>query len=395
MFCREGIIESLGMTTRQLLRKSVVLAIILAIAAAALYRLIFMPVPVSAVPIVKGTVRGEVMGTGTLQARVRAAISAKIQGRLVETRVDQDDRVEKGRLMARLDDTELRQSVQIAQAGLSAAEATVKRVQADQSRARAVLDQAHKDHDRYLALKASQSVSESDVDKSRERLAVAEADLARTAAAIVEAERQVITARERLHYEQARLSDTRIVAPFDGLVVRRDREPGDIIVPGGSIFQMISTDEIWVSAWVDESAMAQLKVGQPAMVVFRSEPEKSYRGIIVRLGREVDTEAREFLIDVRVADLPTNWAVGQRAETYIETSRKSGVLVAPTTAIVLRDAKPSAFVARGSSASLRELALGIRGIGEVEVKKGLEEGDMVITSPNNSALYDGKRVTVE
>lgn len=69
--------------------------------------------------------------------------------------------------------------------------------------------------------------------------------------------------------------------------------------------------------------------------------------------------------------------------------------MAPTTAIVLRDAKPSAFVARGSTASLRELALGIRGIGEVEVKKGLEEGDMVIISPNNSALYDGKRVTVE
>jgi HlyD family secretion protein len=382
------------MSRRRLMRKGLIAILVLVALAAIAYRVRFMPVPVSATPVVLDTVVEEVMGTGTLQARVRVTISAKIQGRLVETLVDQNDSVESGQLLARLDDAELRQSVEIAQAGLSAAGATVDRVRADHSRAKAVLDQARKDYDRYLSLKASQSVSESDVDKSRERFGVAEADLATTAAAIVEAERQVTTEKERLQYEQARLADTRIVAPFRGLVVRRDSEPGDIIVPGTSIFQVISTDEMWVSAWVDESAMAALKVGQPARVVFRSEPEKAYRGKVVRLGREVDTETREFLIDVQVVDLPTNWAVGQRAETYVETSVKSRALLVPTSAVFWRDGKPEAFVVSNGRARIRKLGLGILGMKQIEVKKGLAEGEMVISLLPGSPLKDGKRVIV-
>ncbi len=383
------------MTARQFTRKGPIIAIALVVAAVVAYRFFFMAVPVSAVPVVKGTVVQEVMGTGTLQARVRATISAKIQGRLVETLVDQNERVKQGQLMARLDDAELQQSVRVAQASLSAAEATVRRVQADQARANAVFDQARKDYDRYLALKSSQSVPESDVDKRREALSIAEADLSRTAAAIIEAEREIITAKEKLRFEQARLSDTRIVAPFDGLVVQRDGEPGDVIVPGASIFQIISTEEMWVSAWVDESAMEHIQPGQPARVVFRSEPETEHRGRVVRMGREVDTETREFSVDVRVDNLPANWAVGQRAETYIETSRKTGVLLVPSTAVIRRGHKPWAFVVRGNRAVGREPMLGIHGMGVIEVKEGLAEGEVVITNPNNGALHDGKRVTVQ
>lgn len=379
----------------RLMRKSLIAVIIIVVAAAILYRVKLMPVPVSTATVKKGTVIEEVTGTGTLQARVRSSISAKIAGRLVETLVDQNDKVVQGQLMARLDDADLRQSVEIAQAALNAAEATVERVQADLARAQAVLDQARRDHDRYLALRASKSVSEADVDKSGERLAVAEADLARTEATIIEAERQMLTAKERLYYEQARLADTRIVSPFAGLVIKRDREPGDVIVPGASIFQIISPKEMWVSAWVDESAMATLQVGQPARIVFRSEPEKAYRGTVVRLGREVDTETREFLVDVQIVDLPANWAVGQRAETYIETSRKPGVLVIPTTAIFWRDSEPEAFVAANARANRRAIELGLRGTREVEVKKGLAEGETVITSHPGSSLTDGKRVAVQ
>ncbi len=383
------------MTMKPLFRKSLIAAIILAVAAAVVYRFVFMPVSVSAVPVKKGSVVPEVMGTGTLQARVRATIGAKIQGRLVETLVDQNDRVTKGQLMARLDDAELQQSVQIAQAGLDSAAATVARVQADLARAKAVLDQAGRDHDRYMALKASKSVSESDVDKSRERLAVAEADLVRSEATIVEAERQAITARKKLLYEQARLADTRIIAPFGGLVIKRDGEPGDVIVPGASIFQIISPKEMWVSAWVDESAMARLQEGQPARIVFRSEPDKPCQGKVVRLGREVDTETREFLVDVHVADLPRNWAVGLRADAYIETSKPVDGLVIPTSAVFWKEGKPSAFVVTDGYARRRDIQLGVRGIRDIEVTNGLAEGETVITSDLGKSLKDGRRVSVQ
>ena len=82
--------------------------------------------------------------------------------------------------------------------------------------------------------------------------------------------------------------------------------------------EIISLDELWIRAWVDETAMPHVAQDQKARVVFRSEPEKSYPGTVSRLGREMDRETREFLVDVRVEQLPGNWAVGQRAEVYIE-----------------------------------------------------------------------------
>ena len=87
--------------------------------------------------------------------------------------------------------------------------------------------------------------------------------------------------------------------PFDGLITRRDRDLGDIVVPGACIFQLISTEDIWVSAWVDESFRAVLQPGQKARIVFRSEPGKDYAGSVIRISREVDRETREFLVDVR------------------------------------------------------------------------------------------------
>ncbi len=160
--------------------------------------------------------------------------------------------------------------------------------------------QARLDHKRASDLLTNQISSQSDFDKAVEQLNVAEAEVKRSQAAIVEAEHQVVTAEKNLAYQKERLSFTQIVSPYDGLIVRRDRDPGGVVVPGSSILQLISTNEIWVSAWVDETAGARLAAGQPARVVFRSEPAKSYPGEVARLGRETDRETREFLVDVRV-----------------------------------------------------------------------------------------------
>ena len=93
----------------------------------------------------------------------------------------------------------------------------------------------------------------------------------RAHAAIVEAERQVLTAEKTLLYQKEHLTFTEMRSPYDGLVTRRDRDPGGVVVPGASVLQLVATNEIWVSAWVDETAMVGLKPGQPAGVVFRSE----------------------------------------------------------------------------------------------------------------------------
>ena len=69
--------------------------------------------------------------------------------------------------------------------------------------------------------------------------------------------KNLIVAQNTLDYNLARPDDTVIRAPFIGLIVRRDREPGDVVVPGSSIFLLISTKELWESAWVDETEMGR------------------------------------------------------------------------------------------------------------------------------------------
>jgi HlyD family secretion protein len=368
--------------------------LVVALVGFAIYRLKFSPVPVIAHTLSTGEVREEIMGTGTLEARVKTTISPRIQERLAEVLVDQGDCVKTGQLLARLDDSETRQQVAIAEATLSAARATVERVRADETRAKAVLQQSQLDHRRTTELLAGKIAAQADFDKAAEALHVAEADLKRAESAIVEAERQVLTAEKNLLYQKEHLAFTEMRSPFDGLVTRRDRDPGAVVVPGASVLQVVATNEIWVSAWVDETAMAGLRVGQPAAVVFRSEPAKRYAGEVARLGREADRETREFVVDVRVKQLPENWTIGQRAEVFVESGCKTGVLLLPNQFIQWRENKAGVFVDDHGRARWRAISLGLRGGREVEALQGLTNGEQIIRSVEGQKqpLTDGQRV---
>jgi HlyD family secretion protein len=378
-------------------RKLLPWLIAVAVAIFGIYWFKFRPTPVTAHAVAPGDVRGELMGTGTLEARVTTTISPRIQERLAEVLVDQGDPVKSGQLLARLDDAETKQQVAIAEASLAAARATVERVRADEARAQAVLRQAQLDHQRVADLIATKIAAQSDFDKAVESLRVAEADLKRSQAVIVEAQSQVFTAEKNLLYRGEQMAFTEVRSPYDGLVTRRDRDPGGIVMPGSSILQLVATNEIWISAWVDETAMTGLKVDQPARVVFRSEPAKSYVGEVARLGREADRETREFVVDVRVKELPEDWTIGQRAEVFIETGRKADALTLPPRFLQWREGKSGVFVADGGEATWREVTLGLRGRETMEVTQGLSAGEKVVApaDPKQSPLKPGQRVTAK
>jgi HlyD family secretion protein len=378
------------------LRRSWKWLLLLAVAGLAVARVKFAPVPVEAVPVRVDTVVAEVMGTGTLEARVKTTLSPRIQERLAEVLVDQGDSVQAGQLLARLDAGELERQLAVAEATLDAVKASLTRTRTEEERALAVLEQARLTHDRALALRATQIAAPADVDKAIELRQVADAEVNRARAAIAEAELEVITAERNLAYHRERLGFTQLTSPYDGLVVRRDRDPGGVVVPGSSILQLISTNELWIAAWVDETAMVALAPGQPARVLFRSLPDTPFPGRVARLGREADRETREFLVEVRVEQLPANWAVGQRAEVFIETGRQSAAKVIPQRLVAWRGREPGVFVDAQGRAEWRTVRLGARGRELVEVTTGLAEGDRVVAPPGIQAkpLREGQRVKV-
>jgi HlyD family secretion protein len=357
------------------------------------YRLWFVPVSVQRHTVEPGEIVVEVMGTGTLDAHVKATISTKIPGRLKKVLVDQGDTVKEGQEVARLEEHDLVHEVEVEEANVAAKTAAVDRLQAEIMQSKAILAQATTSEARIRRQIASGVGSQDELDRAIESLGIAKAGLARAEAALVEGKRQIVTAEKTLDFRRARLDDAVIKSPFDAVVVRRDRNAGDVVVPGSSIFAVVATNELWVNAWVDESAMAAVRPKQPARVVFRSRPNQPVAGTVVRTGRETDRETREFLVDVAPEKLPEDWSVGQRAEVYIETARKRAAAVIPLEYLVWHDGQPFVFVESRGRAELRAVVIGLRSRDAVEVLDGLTAGETVLAPARaGTKLTDGQRV---
>jgi multidrug efflux pump subunit AcrA (membrane-fusion protein) len=160
---------------------------------------------------------------------------------------------------------------------------------------------------------------------------------------------------------------------------------------------LIATNELWVSAWVNETAASGLHVGQPARVLFRSAETNMFAGEVARLGRETDRETREFLVNVRVRELPLNWTMGQRAEVFIETRRSDTALAVPQKYLVWREGKPGLFINEEGIARWREVTLGLQGREKTEIVKGVSAGQQVVRPalPKQAALKDRQRIEVK
>ncbi|MBF0407583.1 MAG: efflux RND transporter periplasmic adaptor subunit [Candidatus Riflebacteria bacterium] len=370
------------------------LTVLLGILGFVVYRLRFAPVKVESKAVVMGPIVSEVLGTGTLEARISATIGPRIPGMITQVLADQGDKITRGQLLVTLYDDDLRQQVEIAKAELAAMKAGIERAGAEIAAFEPLVVMAKASFKRSSGLHSQKIVSNEDLDNATQQRDVAEAQLKRARLAKIEIEQQAAKAQESLRYYQERLVDTKISSPFDGLVVRRRKERGDVVVAGGEVLQIIATDQLWVSAWVDETAIASIAVDQAVRVVFRSAPETSYIGSVTRIAPSIDRETREFLVDVTVRNLPNTWAIGQRAEVFIQTARKETALLVPQQCISWQKGQPGLFVNHAGHAAWRNVTVGLRDGENVEIVKGLASDDVVIwlADAKTAPLTEGRAV---
>jgi len=377
------------------LNKGAKLFFLIAILAVAIYWLKFAPVIVEKHQVERGKIIYEVMGTGTLDAKIKMIISSKISGRIKNVLVDQGDKVSADQLAVTLDDDQLKLQVKVASANLETVESGVNKVRRDLKVAEVVLSNAVTTYNRYSKL-MPKAISQEKFDKAIEELGTARARHSRAEAAVIEAQNKVIEAKKVLELRKAQLDDSQISAPFDGIIINRKRDPGNIVIPGSAILSLISTKVLWVRAWIDETELTKIKVGQPAGIIFRSEPEQTYPGKVARIAIEVDRETREFIVDVNVNALPAKWAIGQRAEVYIETEKKDNVLIVPEKYIKWRNNMSGVFVDNEGVAAWRHIKTGLHGGSFIEIIEGLQEGDSVLTPISlKNKLADQTRISVQ
>ena len=141
-------------------------ALVLALVGAAVYWFKFAPVAVEQHPVASGEVVAEVMGTGTLDAHIKATVSTKIPGRLVKVDVDQGDQVTAEQIVGRLDDHDLKHEVEIEEANVTARKAGVERLQADIVHAKATLELATANESRQRRLMAAKAVAQEEYDRT-------------------------------------------------------------------------------------------------------------------------------------------------------------------------------------------------------------------------------------
>ena len=362
--------------------------------AAVVWFLGFRSIPVQGSRVGQGVVLVEALGTGSVESRRTVEVGFEVTGRVSSLQVDQGDKVKPDQELSRLDDRTFKAEVALARQEVALAENTLKRLEADIEQAKAVWTGADDAFKRVSSLVEAGTASVEDLDQARERHDVAAAGLARSHAAYIEGKGAIVLARRKLERAEVDLARTVVGSPFAGIILKRSREVGDVVSPGMPVLVVAATDTIWASVWVDETHLDGLRVGLPARIVLRSEPGVDLPGHVARIGREVDRETRELLVDVTFDEVPSKLAFGQRVDLWIQLSKKNKVLRLPAHLLVQKQGQEGVFVDTGGRARFQSIEIGARGTRYIEVLRGLSEGQVVLDPHlgNKKLLKEGLRI---
>lgn len=241
--------------------------------------------------------------SGNIEAH-ESLVGFKVQGRIVELPVQEGQWVEQGALLARLDDHDLRQQVQLDAASVRVHEANLRlalagtrkqEVEAAQQSlldAQADLELKQLDYDRAVALFANDVISRQDRDRAESLLKRAQATVERArenldrlregtrAEEIAIARASVAQASEAVRMSQIRLGFAELRAPSSGVILVRQGELGEVVGPGTPVVTLADLDRVWLRAYVSETDLGRIRHGQEVTVRTDTYPDKTYRGRI-------------------------------------------------------------------------------------------------------------------
>ncbi len=352
---------------------------------------LWSPVRAESARVERGTVVQEVFGRGTIESQREAAVGFDLVGRVSEVLVEEGARVTLGQALARLETNQAQADLRSAQTGVGAARSSLQRIAADEERARAVLSTADREVARAEALFQSGAITSQQRDESNDRVRLARADLDRVLALRSEATRGIDVAAGGAEQRRVAMVRATLLAPFDGLVTRRLREPGDTVSVGSTVLRLADTSRVYVKAAVDETVLPQLSVDQRSSVLFPRDTVAA-TGRLSRIPWEADRQTHELLVEVTLDRSDRRVAIGQRADVRVEIGRKEGALRVPLRMLHHDPEGALVYVDRGGRIAQVRPRLGLTGDAHVEVLEGLAEGDTVLAAPKAGAtLAVGRR----
>ncbi|MFI5213312.1 MAG: efflux RND transporter periplasmic adaptor subunit [Gemmatimonadales bacterium] len=340
-----------------------------------------------------------VTANGYVVARTKAAVSAKIPGRLAVLNVSEGSVVREGEIIARLDNADVQAGVGQADANLSTADASLIESTADR-------DQLKREAERLVSVRALNVnlVSQQDLDAAQSRAAQAEA---RVQAA--QARKEAAAAGVRL--AQAALDNTIIRAPFSGTVLRKEAEVGEVVAPSvgggltrGAVVTMADLRTLEVEVDVNEAYIARITGGQRARITLDAYPDTAFRGTVRQVVPTADRQRATVQVKVSILDhdpriLPE---MGAKVD-FLEAAPVPGAttsaapaqrrIVVPAAAVRDDAGKTVVWVVQGERLARREVQAGPVSGDRRDIRSGLAGGEQLLVG-GVDAPREGMRVKI-
>ena len=333
--------------------------------------------------------------TGYVTARRQATVSAQITGTLTEVLIEEGDRVQKGQVLARLDDSAYKASLLASQAQAAAAHALVNQLQAQAA-------QNERDAVRLESLVGRGLVSKQDAEQARTQVNSIRAQL-------ISQQRQAKSADAQVTVAEVNFDYTVVRAPFSGVITTKDAQVGEIISPlsaGGGFTRtgvgtIVDMDSLEVDVDVNEAYIGRVKANMPAEAVLDAYPDWKIPAHVIAIVPAADRG--KATVKVRVAlehkdgrivpDMGVRVSFLEQAANASAAAVPKGVLV-PATAIAQRDGHSVVFVLTGDRARQRTVTPATQNYGDMRLLPDqVQAGDTVVISPPND-LKDGMRAAV-
>jgi RND family efflux transporter MFP subunit len=355
------------------------------------------------------------------------SLFARVNGYLCKWNADIGRRVKKGQVLAEIDTPEMDQDLRQAQANLvqgnadlntavaelEEAENALKQSDADIARAKADLEYARAVHHRNEQLSAEHAIADQDLDLSRREREMRAADLAAAIAQQKTRQSAVATARVRIKSREAaikaleasvrRLEEMQvfktIVAPFDGVVIRRRAEVGMLVAAGGTtatpeLFAVAQADTLRIRICVPQSQSTGIETGQEAKVLVAEYPGKVFSAKVARTAHAIDPVSRTLTVELELPNGDQALLPGMFARVELAVRRSAGRWTVP--AVVLASKSGGLYVAVVDDRSVvrfRKVQLGRDYGSRVEVLAGLRGKESLVTNPPDD-LADNEAVTI-
>ena len=289
--------------------------------------------------------------SGALTADRAAVIRAEMSGSLVQTFAEKGQSVAQGMVLARIEDSAVRDAVLSARAGVRTAEQAVQ--------------VAKRNVERAQALAQAGAVSERDLEQARWNATNAESQLA--------------DATARLSLAEKQLSNTQVRAPFNGIVADKPASPGDVVSPGTALFTIVDPTRMKLEAAVPAAQIGAVRIGAPVQFTVQGYPGRVFTGQVQRVSPAADPATRQVGVYISVPNRGNALVSGLYAEGRIGSERR-GALVAPMNAVDLTGTTPSVVRLKNGKVERVEVQVGIRDEENerIEIVNGVAAGDTLL-----------------